>query len=78
MGEEMSHGPLLKSMEEKLDFIKEHKPKWYMGDEERLRGVDHTLDDQVHRINKKAAKPGPYKPFRPSEPDGIRAAERGR
>lgn len=72
------HDEKLKVLGPKFDYVKDHKPKWYQEDERVLDNVNRRLDDQIHRINKRAAKPGPYKPFRPPEPDGIRAAERGR
>ncbi len=75
----MTHGERLPRIKQKLDFIEKHKPKWYRRDEERLKGYELDLDGQIHRIDKKAAKPGPFQPFHAkNEPEGIRAAERGR
>jgi hypothetical protein len=74
----VTHEVTFQRLGPKFDFVKQHKPRWYEEDERSLQTVERRLDDQIHRINKKAAKPKPFKAFGSEEPEGVRAAERGR
>lgn len=64
----------------KLNFIKQHKPKWYENDEEHIDTLERNVDDQVKRIGRQTQRKGYKPPFmlKLPEPNGINAAERGR
>jgi hypothetical protein len=74
----MSHGEILPRIDYKLNFIEQHKPKWYVADEKQLAAFDRDLDNQVNRIGRKMQQKGYKPPFKLALPEGIKAAERGR
>lgn len=79
----MSHGEVLPRIGYKLDYIRDNRPRWYGPDEQRLAMYERGLDDQIRRIQKPLPKKKPErfklpKRFSDEEPEGIRAAERGR
>jgi hypothetical protein len=73
----MSHGAILDRINFKQNFIKQHKPRWYDDNEDRLQTFDEHLDHQVKRIGKKVQQKGYKPPFRLELPEGMKAAERG-
>lgn len=78
----MTHGEILPRIDQKLDYIEKYKPQWYKDDEKMIIGVEHRLDDQIKRIEKKSKpKPAPLRfAFRggpAKEAPGIDAAEKG-
>jgi len=74
----MSHGEIQDRINYKLNFVKQHKPRWYDDDEGRLRTVEGHIDDQIKRIGRKVQQKGYKPPFRLELPEGMKAAERRR
>lgn len=74
----MSHGETFERLNYKLNFVKQHKERWYDDDEDRLRSVEAHVDNQIKRIGRKIQQKGYKPPFRLDMPEGIKAAERRR
>lgn len=74
----MSHGEKLERIGYKISFVKQHKPRWYDDDEDRLNAVEAHVDNQIKRIGRKTQQKGYKPPFRLELPEGMKAAERGR
>jgi hypothetical protein len=72
------HKEIQERIDYKLNFVKVHKPKWYGDDEDRLRGVEAHIDNQIKRIGRKTQQKGYKPPFHLDLPEGMKEAERGR